>query len=242
MSNEKVKTTNKLKIAIISLSCALVLAIGGVIGIWAASQQTVSSTFTVNYSIGENVAVAVGARAGYPTDAYTEGRFSSSTTMPTCSHGHGFYAMNVADNSHEDLSLVGGNFGINVDSQIPFFVNFYIENLSDEALSVTVKNDAYINNLWHEYYLMDISLPEGYPTSDIWSIDCYGPSRQIWLNEVTDEDAGNTYSTYTFQVDAGEIIVFQIAMGIMNKNKNANYTCDADNPISFEFVQASTVA
>ena len=61
MSKEKTKTNNKFKIATIILAVALLVAVGGIFGVYAATQQNVQTSFSVTYSIGENVAVAIGA-------------------------------------------------------------------------------------------------------------------------------------------------------------------------------------
>ena len=61
MAEKTKKKINMLVIAVITLSVALVAAIGGIFGVYAALQQNVSTSFSVSYSIGDNVAVAIGA-------------------------------------------------------------------------------------------------------------------------------------------------------------------------------------
>ena len=62
MSNEKaIKSSNKMKIALMSLVFVFVLAIGAVVGVYAATFQGVNSQFNVKYEVGNNIAVKVTA-------------------------------------------------------------------------------------------------------------------------------------------------------------------------------------
>ena len=55
------KTSKKFIIAIVALAMVLCLAVGGLIGVLAAPNQEVKSTFNVQYTIGSNIAGQVSA-------------------------------------------------------------------------------------------------------------------------------------------------------------------------------------
>ena len=79
MSNRiSIRNSNRYKAAIISLICALVFVGSAVIGIFAATQQNVSTNFSVVYSVGENVAVKVRTESYVPN--YTP---TGNETNPT---------------------------------------------------------------------------------------------------------------------------------------------------------------
>lgn len=62
MEQTKAMSSNKkLTIAIVAMAVALLAVVGGLIGVWAATQQTVQTSFNVQYSIGENIAATVTA-------------------------------------------------------------------------------------------------------------------------------------------------------------------------------------
>ena len=53
------KKKNRLVVAVVVLSVALIAAIGAIIGVYAATQQNVSTSFTVSYDVGKNIALKV---------------------------------------------------------------------------------------------------------------------------------------------------------------------------------------
>ena len=55
----KNQSTRKFKATIIGLCCAFVLVIGAVVGVWAATSQTINAGFKVVYDVGDNVAAKV---------------------------------------------------------------------------------------------------------------------------------------------------------------------------------------
>ena len=82
MVKEKVQNRNKLKIAIIAMIATILIAVGAMIGVFAATNQTVTSTFNVTYSVGNNVAARVRTEKYVPNlDSDGDGTADGVTTI-----------------------------------------------------------------------------------------------------------------------------------------------------------------
>ncbi|MBE7074030.1 MAG: hypothetical protein E7379_02960 [Clostridiales bacterium] len=55
-------SNKKLSIAVMSLAVAVCFVVGGLIGAWAAIQQSVGSSFDVQYTVGSDIAATVSAK------------------------------------------------------------------------------------------------------------------------------------------------------------------------------------
>ena len=76
------KPTSRLIYAMVGLCVAFVAVLGGIIGIFAAQLQNVSSSFTVSYSVGEQVV------AGVKTECYIPGSGEAAQTIRTDANGN----------------------------------------------------------------------------------------------------------------------------------------------------------
>ena len=159
MAEKKTKKINKMKVAVISLAVALVVAIGGMVGVYAASQQTVGATFTVSYSIGDNVAVAIGAKAMNTSDMSKEEWFTSTWSKTT---DDGLFVLDTTLTDDAKLSLTGDDYSLGTtDAQIIFF---YFRNLTDKYLEVRWEdNSKKTDGLDVTYYICSANTLDGAP-------------------------------------------------------------------------------
>ncbi|MBE7074029.1 MAG: hypothetical protein E7379_02955 [Clostridiales bacterium] len=65
---EQKKSSKKLSYAVIGLAVALVAVVGGLIGVYAATQQTVGSSFDVQYNVTGEIAGSVSAKYNITKD------------------------------------------------------------------------------------------------------------------------------------------------------------------------------
>lgn len=232
MSKEIAKSNSRLKIAVVALACAFILSFGGMIGIWAATQQTVSSSFTVSYSIGDNVAIAVGANSRSPYH-------SREATWFTSSDGYADYkdhliSLYAPETSDRKLELVGGDLQTTPTGGLR--IAFYFENLNDEApVAGKFIDGARTNDETHGmeciYHGGVVSSLEVLP-DDIYSSEGYTgtPDPAFILNEENDY-------TYEFEIPAQSIYCVSIIVMPAgdNVNKSAKYVSNANGGISFVF-------
>ena len=108
------KANKKFIIAIAVMAMVVCLAVGGLVGVFAASQQAVTSSFDVQYRIGQNIAGEVSATYAVSKNG-NSGNFVVGDTTATKitfdttegQHGEGSiaaYALNVNDASALALS------------------------------------------------------------------------------------------------------------------------------------------
>ena len=154
MSKAVLKQNKKLKIALVILSVALLLAVGGIFGIYAAMQQTVQTSFSVAYSIGDNVAVAVGANS-QPYD----GNSTWFTANQGIKQANNLYALGAGHKDDQNIKLTGGNITFPAGDG---YLKFYFENLSDEkSIKVTVTNTIVPLNMYTQYIGATVPSTEG---------------------------------------------------------------------------------
>ena len=235
MSETKVKKASKMKIAVISLACALVLAVGGMIGIYAATQQTVGSTFTVSYSVGDNVAIAVGANIHGPYSTDSEKGydwFSQSGTLEK--NENGLFVINATEQNDYGLQLSLSDINMEMQSWggigVVMFA-FYFENLGEESILATVTNNCDIKNMNVGYYLDTITVPEDAIDQDIASTN-YVPGSN---DQETGFDENNECS---FLISEGQIWCFVAVVTVVDENKSAHFKSTAENGLEFSFTNA----
>ena len=224
MSKEKVKSNNKLKIAVIVLAIALVAAIGGIFGVYAATQQNVNTAFSVQYSIGKNVAVAIGARTGNTSTGMGNFIWFEADTNIEKNDETNLYEIGVNDND-QNLNLhlpeeYNGVLSITNSSQGQA-LSFYFQNLSSTDINVTVQDNCTVVGDLDVYYYYDIL-----PTST--------PLDYIFAGTETDLSSPIT-------IKAGELCELFIMVYFpedADVNKSASYTSDANGGLSFRFEQA----
>ena len=137
MSNAiSLKRTNRYKISIIALICALVFVGSMVIGIFAATQQNVKSQFSVVYSVGENVAVAVRTESYIPGYTPAEGETNPTTATKdtngtTITNEQGYVVFNAPD-EYSEKEIVIPN--VNLSPATPKVEFLYtITNLNEQG-------------------------------------------------------------------------------------------------------------
>ena len=231
MSETKIKTkkkVNKMAIAVVTLSLALIAAIGGIFGVYAALQQNVSTTFTVQYSIGKNVAVGLNAMAicGNDDPVWLE----SDPNIYDANNDKGpIYKVSANDQNRNlqfvlpeeydgVLSLTATDNGYGITCEC--FMQFYIQNLSDKTIKVTVTD-------------------KGIKTDNITTVYQSGKVEEVGQDDYyTSVPAINVM---TFNIPAGELYMFRLVIygnQSFDGNTSASYTSTAENGISFVFEQA----
>ena len=227
MSETKIKTkkkVNKMAIAVVTLSLALIAAIVGIFGVYAALQQNVSTTFSVSYSIGKNVAVAIGAKTGNTQTAasgFVWTWFEADTTLTKNSNN--LYEIGINNNNQNlNLHLPSANNGVlnlsgNMESQL---IVFYFQNLSSSAINVSIADNCTI--------VGDIEVSYTWGSFENVSNFPQGMDRLTSLNEPQTIPAGMI----------GELTVGICLSGRANLNQSSSYTSDSNGGLSFRFEQA----
>ena len=220
MAEKKTKKINKMKVAVISLAVALVVAIGGMVGIYAASQQSVGAQFSVKYSIEDNVAVGIAACS---VSAYDYGDptkleyFTINGTTPTENNP---YELGVNSENTGNLSLVGDDYEI--DHVMPRIFYFFFENLTDVSIRVALTDNS----------LVEAPIMVDYAYGDY---NDGGMSNKTMF--MLDEN-----KSYYIDIPADKMFFFELAIGMdgSNPNKSASYISNAENGLSFNIIQTPT--
>ncbi|MBO5395191.1 MAG: hypothetical protein J6A28_04780, partial [Clostridia bacterium] len=80
---EKAKSQNKKLIyAVVGLAFALFAVLGALIGVFAATSQSITTGFNINYTVGDNVAAAI------RTEAYVPNSGNAASTIITDKDGN----------------------------------------------------------------------------------------------------------------------------------------------------------
>ena len=133
MSNRiSIRNSNRYKAAIISLICALVFVGSAVIGIFAATQQNVSTNFSVVYSVGENVAVKVRTESYIPDLASNNLVVATKDASgKTITDTNGYVVFNAPDAYSEKEVVIPD---VNLTPQYPTVEFLYtITNLNEQG-------------------------------------------------------------------------------------------------------------
>ena len=213
MSKEKTKTNNKFKIATIILAVALVVAVGGIFGVYAATQQNVQTSFSVTYSIGENVAVAIGANSTPYGGSSTW--FTSDVGTKKSNNLYEIYA----NMSNANPKLTGGDI---VDNGSGIALSFYFENISDVKLKIALTSTIVPNN-----YMVNI-------IKGVVSTTEKNPFNSMSDNTFT----GYLDSSVPIEVNAGEIVCVAFLLDPSDYNKSATFETTDTTGISFNIQQA----
>lgn len=236
MSEVKVKKVNKMKIAVVSLACALVLAIGGMIGIYAASQQSVGASFTVNYSVGDNVAIAVGATIRR-TYAGEYEWFEQSGDLDQ--NEHGLYIINATEQNDNNLQLTKGNFDLEIIESQPnlAFVSFYFESIGEGTIQASVTDNSQIKNMSVQYYVGELDFPEGPSQEEVLEALGFAHYSLLPVDPVNDAFTLDGNKSHSFIIEEGKIVVLTMVMVVESENKSAHYISEGDTGISFSFTK-----
>ena len=224
MSETKIKTkkkTNKMAIAVVTLSLALIAAIGGIFGVYAALQQNVSTTFSVQYSIGKNVAVAIGAQA---RNTITGDAVAFEADPSLSKNESNLYTIGVNDsNKNVNLHLPASSNGILsiTGAAVGIEIQFLFENISSNTLKLTVTDNCTRVGGIAAYY--------SYHYGNL--------NNKVFLDDLSE----------SIEIPAGQMCAFIVSVYLANLedegarpdiNKSASYTSDENGGLSFKIEQA----
>ena len=238
MQEIKSKKNNKMKIAIIVLSIALIVAIGGIFGVYAATQQNIKSSFAVRYSIGDNVAVALGAKTvlhGTNDDPL----WFTTPTEYIMENENGLYVIPAAANDTYFEGLEIGDLSLPSINQWRW-ICFYIENLSDEyAITLTFTDGAITNP---ETQNMDVM----YAACEVDNTVEMPTNKQVLDEEGYPDTSFNPHisldenNQYSVTIQPGSIYAIEIGVGVYDGdiNKAAAYVSDDNGGIAFKIEKA----
>ncbi|MBO5394325.1 MAG: BspA family leucine-rich repeat surface protein [Clostridia bacterium] len=150
---EKAKSQNKKLIyAVVGLAFALFAVLGALIGVFAATSQSITTGFNINYTVGDNVAAAI------RTEAYVPNSGNAASTIITDKDGNevdnenGYVVFNAPDES-VPASVYIGDFSLTPTTpQLEFY--FTIENKLETGYvqAVVGKNCTTQNNMTVKTY------------------------------------------------------------------------------------------
>lgn len=219
-----IKSNNKLKVAVAVLSLALILAVGAVVGVFAAMQQNIGTRFSVSYTIGSNVGVAVGAvvRQKLSDEEYW---FSDSYGLSTDNDEPNLYVLD-AIRENMNISLEGPDITFSDDYEQNHDYNeilicFYFKNLSNEdSITVNFYDNCTIENMIVQYHEGTV---ESTSSDDltVYNIGSYYP------------DSGSSSSSYSMTVEPGEIGCILIDIYCYNPNLSGTYESTSSGGILF---------
>ena len=219
MSAEKTISIKKFRITIVIFAVALLVAVGGIFGIYAAMQQTVTTSFSIGYSVGKQVAVAVNARivpvingsSDYENATWFTGKDKNNNTLTPAANN--LFAINASESEDKgvNLSVPKNTFG----SPMPHLC-FYFENLSNEkSIMVTVTNSIVPNNL---------------------TVNAFG--GVVPSTEVIDSESTMPLSTNQLPIPPGMIYCYFLVFVPINENVSGSFETTDTTGISFSIQQA----
>lgn len=220
------KVVNKLKIAIIIFVVALLIVLGGTIGIYAAIQQTIQTSFSIGYTVGQNVAVAVNAKVvktltdddgnilpDNENSTWFEGKFGNNQTP--AKQANNLYVLPAAVTDDSKLTLTGAPVTF-VDTYV--YLCFYFENLNNEySLNINYSNTI---------------------VSDKMNAYSFGGSTESTNEFGTSPDTLPIDSGDVFTVAPGEIYCLYLTLTPKTHNQSALYETTSTTGISFTIQQA----
>ena len=215
----------RMKIALISMAVAMVIFIGGAIGVFAAISQSMSTKFTVKYSVGQNVGVSIGTPCWKTFSMPNRWETSSGefyiTSMggtPPMDQDEGWYKLD-ADRT-EDYYLSAEATGDNTEEIMLVYedcliVCFYFRNLMDKDIQVSISDYATKENIsiYHYYKIIEDSS---------YFLDPYDTSYEsLFYAHIESDYSGDTRIETSFTLAGGEMGVFAIVVQVLNPNIDA---------------------
>ena len=224
---EKTNSTKKLKITVIALCCAVFVLIGAVIGIWAATSQRVKASFTVDYSIGENIATAVRTEYYVPNlDSDGDGVEDGVVTVTTDKEGNtvtdekGYVTYNAADEQTSKYVYIG-DFTLNPKMKTVIFY-FTVESLmSEDYIRVLLEQDITKTNVRIETYY--------------YNTDSFTSSTSA--SRVADDSWTNVHYQ---NVGESEFKLIKVVVSVVDVNSKAS--CAGDFNLNLEYSSVNELA
>lgn len=194
--NMEKKTTKKFTIALCAMAFALVAVVGGLIGVWAATQQSISSDFNVQYEVGKHIAGAVSATYQVGTkEAAALGQkvtFTSSETVTS-------HSLTTAA---QDITFGPGEAVV---------FTYTIENHGAEAFVATLSDTAARNNVTVAYgeNLEDMAITVPAATFAADGSMTQAGSVQVTIT-VTATNPNAATATYVSNATAGTVVSWSL--------------------------------
>ncbi|MBQ8444164.1 MAG: BspA family leucine-rich repeat surface protein, partial [Clostridia bacterium] len=216
------KKQKKYTIAIALLCVAILVSAGALIGVLAAINQTVKSTFNVEYSVGQNIAVGVRTEYYVPNmDADGDGAEDGAITVTTDSSGNqvetdanGYIVYNAPDDAG-DKEVYIGDFTLNPQMQQVVFY-FTVKSLMNKGYvrvlftpNYTTKTNVKVDT----YYYNTTSFDESKSASTI--------ADSAWSN------------VHYKNVDPNGYKMIKVVVSVDDENKKAS--CHGDFDIALEY-------
>ncbi|MBQ8444664.1 MAG: hypothetical protein IJX25_04860 [Clostridia bacterium] len=146
MEKQKMSATKKLTIAVCSLAVALCVVAGGLIGVWAATQQSVNTTFNVQYSVGQHIAARVSA-------AYQVGTQDTVATAAETSMGEISFDTTAAE--HESATdyhqITGSTINLTPDKTYVLFTYTFENTSASTKFTATLTDTSMASNVTVKY-------------------------------------------------------------------------------------------
>ncbi|MBO5394299.1 MAG: BspA family leucine-rich repeat surface protein [Clostridia bacterium] len=227
---EKAKAQNKkLVYMVVGLSFALVAVLGALIGVFAATNQTFGSSFSVNYKLGDNLAARVRTEKYVPfLDADGDGLEDGAVNIIVDSKGNeierdanDYVVFNAADaTSEKDVYI--GEVNLNPYASKAYFY-FTIESLMDSGYIRVLCNPTYgenTSNMKTDIAYCNIDEPTGFdPTKSASTL-----SEERW-----------TKAHYN-NIPAGGYKMIRITLAVHNINHTANCSGTFDIQLDYSSV------
>ena len=224
---EKVIKKNKKHIAtILALCIAIIAMLGVVVGIWAATNQNITSTFNVNYSIGENIAAKVRTEKYVPNlDSNADGvedgveavtKDSNNNDIETDEND--YVVFNVPDETTvKDVNI--GEVSLDPIAKKAYFY-FTIESIMGDGFIRVLLNSTYETK---KNIKVDVSYCNISKSSDAFN-------NTVSASEIADEEW--TQAHY-YNIPAGGFKIIRIALEVININRSAQ--CGGNFKINLEY-------
>ncbi|MBO5395066.1 MAG: BspA family leucine-rich repeat surface protein, partial [Clostridia bacterium] len=166
MVKEVVRNNNKLKATVVALVAMILLAVGGLIAVYAATTQSLNSQFSVSYDVGENVAARIRTETYVPgQDEDGDGNVDGPITERLDSTGvditeNGYIVFDAPDSNTPVKEIKMRNINLNPDYPTATFY-YTFENILEEGyIQYDITHDA--SNQWNNveytttYYTGDV--------------------------------------------------------------------------------------
>ena len=235
------KSNSKLKIAVVIMAVALIAAVGGIFGVYAASQQNVKSSFSVSYSVGDNVAVKA---TTYLLDYNTASGIESLDEI---------YSVQYNVNDTKVIKSADGtvleevpeqNVTLSAEQRFIHFV-YEIENLGENSVVIEINWSDYFSYLSEgatdnikncKFSVIDEEVAG--ESADI--IDFADKYTGGWGVEAC--DYYHLQSDYSITLQGNQKYFVAVAIGVDDPNKDALCTSDETTGLEFTITDANIYA
>ena len=138
MKDKQKSLKRKFSIAMLAMASVMCVALGGIIGVIAASMQSVDSSFNIEYSVGQNIAGIVSAR-------YQVGKQTNVDTAEEHSMGQiEFDAVDVAGQNYYNLN--GGDITLTPSGTYVKFT-YAFKNKGENKFLATLNDSSIAKNV-----------------------------------------------------------------------------------------------